>query len=1772
MTRAAKTISKAPTFKKPADFAARRPSVNDLLGTTSPVAFATKGAPKVAPSIPEFLVIPGKSLGPKARIAHYAAGGAAADFVAFSPNDPNLSNMIAGMTEDTRIPVINAISNLLATDEDDSDALNRFRNVLEGLGIGALVPVILKGLSKGISKTGESVSKYVPEETKIAIREKREKYINGPIEKTLQYIADKGHRIAFIDNLARHKNSLTPESMTQLSAWGEFRMLATMKYRQEMAFEKGVEWVNPVSGAVSRISPNHLSMRAIEKIARDLGSDNEELFKSYLWAKQSEQNFRTKRGSQQAKEVYEDILTKVAADKNLQKSYDDIITHMQNYNDDWLEMLRREGKLTAEEVQSYKTARFEDGTTARRIWIPQYRKDTNIDDELLSILNRDKKRVRSGEKHKISSTNIKLKKNKNESDEAFQARLDQQQVDLKKYDEENPYNDPFANLEIAYNAILESAMHNRVKVRLYDTITSLGDAGKLFAEPLEKSIQKDTIHRGALRTALNKEGIGHNIKDPDLTLGGDSTFDVFTKQYKMGPDVDIVWRNGKAEFWKIKDPLLVDSIQSMGHQVISSNVKFAIRFGGTFKNLLTRAVTMAPSFFMGGNFGRDTVGVGMLMKWVPFVDSFRGLYHQFFNTKVAKEFKSGGGSFEKGAYLEVQKGRAYMKDNAERIHTLDGTKGWRKYLDMADNFTQKFEMASRTRAFEIFRKQGFSQQVAAHKAREIAVDFAQHGSSTSFRILTSSVPFLNATIQGIHRTFRALGTKSLVGGKLTSAEKAEAARAWHMTMNLSIVGGVLLPMAHYKSEDEDIRRIYAEIPTYIKDANFVWVMPKFLSETNQLFLIPKPFDFGIIPTVVEKFLDEEYLEYDSNVIREYLWKAFTTMTRADASILPQYIRPFFEIAINEKFTKSPIVPEHLRGTGLAERRYYTSATAIALAELFDNVHILPETFKSPLKVEHLLTSFFGTLGGFTMDYVTDPAFRSFLKMADVPTKAPGSRWPWEEGAKKPGKFGKILPIQIASSTFDNTRSQNEWYKVWTKINNAKSKIDTYDDMADTHSVENWNKHRDDPDNREYWLNHPWAASAMDQLAAINNQIEYVARYDPDNYERRDQLMQQRAEITRTYNDVFLTSQSAIRNTERRRALSMQRSVIGQAHGGLVTGDPVKAFRDSMNMADGGAVWDKVKEGAGKAWDFMTEGAEDAPPPKEPSPIREIGGEIISAINHPLRYAAGKAWEATEDFRRDFDATPGNVGAYLRGIKNSGTTISMDDMNDVDKELLISSIQNRIEETGEKQGKIGYSDFDPEGEIMSFDTDGPIRMLYNSMTDPSYRLQSLFGVANYGVDDEGNPTISDTYNFGGGGSSREDIEAFVQEHGGEFRAIMEGLNQAGFAGLLNVIGNIYVGTDTEGKPYTITLDQENMADGGLVERQNKDMVDQGGITRGWERLSDPKPDDLFTPPVPGPKPFMTRPLQPGEEIPGPEGGNMSEVSITVNEDALNSHRATNIPSLWMIDGVAQLVDQEQAIRLAVEYENVMGVRFPSFDTNQKAIDAAIARSAQGGINAGPLAQDRNDGGLVKRRPQDMSHGGEAAEPIVEGKSYTEEEVIQKEDYNWTYPSGYTLSPGFRGRFSETGKIPINEDPIGMEIYKQIDIPERDDKRSYYDSNLYNKQESFQEIEDYFPTTFNINRYKELLSSAPGFSELMDSIMLQQSILNSMSGMDKEDTDVVVQTYFAEEDRAKGLVRQFIIDNHPVLKDKTGGTTYISPEQINLTLFKAQQFGRNLGQEI
>jgi hypothetical protein len=124
-------------------------------------AFEVEHAAKSGELLKDAVVPPARILTRKEKLVKYAGAGAAADFIAFSPNDPTLGNFIQGLGGD-KVPVVNAISNLLATDEDDSDALNRFRHVLEGLGLGAAIPMVLKGLGKGLSLSGQAVKKTIP--------------------------------------------------------------------------------------------------------------------------------------------------------------------------------------------------------------------------------------------------------------------------------------------------------------------------------------------------------------------------------------------------------------------------------------------------------------------------------------------------------------------------------------------------------------------------------------------------------------------------------------------------------------------------------------------------------------------------------------------------------------------------------------------------------------------------------------------------------------------------------------------------------------------------------------------------------------------------------------------------------------------------------------------------------------------------------------------------------------------------------------------------------------------------------------------------------------------------------------------------------------------------------------------------------------------------------------------------------------------------------------------------------------------------------------------------------------------------------------------------------------------------------------------------------------------------------------------------------------------------------------------------------------------------
>jgi hypothetical protein len=84
----------------------------------------------------------------------------------------------------------------------------------------------------------------------------------------------------------------------------------------------------------------------------------------------------------------------------------------------------------------------------------------------------------------------------------------------------------------------------------------------------------------------------------------------------------------------------------------------------------------------------------------------------------------------------------------------------------------------------------------------------------------------------------------------------------------------------------------------------------------------------------------------------------------------------------------------------------------------------------------------------------------------------------------------------------------------------------------------------------------------------------------------------------------------------------------------------------------------------------------------------------------------------------------------------------------------------------------------------------------------------------------------------------------------------------------------------------------------------------------------------------------RPFGPGEYITNPDGSWSNEISVTVEDPALNKGAPTVVPSLWLVNGKPTRVDEDTAARYAAQ----SGLQFKSYGTQEEAERASEAREA------------------------------------------------------------------------------------------------------------------------------------------------------------------------------------------------------------------------------------
>jgi hypothetical protein len=320
--------------------------------------------------------------------------------------------------------------------------------------------------------------------------------------------------------------------------------------------------------------------------------------------------------------------------------------------------------------------------------------------------------------------------------------------------------------------------------------------------------------------------------------------------------------------------------------------------------------------------------------------------------KLSQEFFLNGGSFAstllKGELQEGALKRIYRQMGHSDYNKVLNTP--RKFFDSYESVVTGFENASRFTEFVLLRKAGRTARQAAFEAREVAVDFGMQGAWNFWRQYVSTVPFLNAGLQGLFRTARALTPGS-----------GQVASTYAKIMTFIGTPTVLFYLINKDNPE------YYKQSQQVRDLNFMLPGKYVGLKENDWVKIPKPFEFGAISTIAENFFDMINKTGNADRFFATAWTVLKAQTRL--SVVPQVFSPIINSAFNKTYFGSPIIPEGMKHSIPDYGQSYpwsnktiTSAIENAPPWLKNSGLLL-----SPIEFENFWRAYTGTIGGYVLD-------------------------------------------------------------------------------------------------------------------------------------------------------------------------------------------------------------------------------------------------------------------------------------------------------------------------------------------------------------------------------------------------------------------------------------------------------------------------------------------------------------------------------------------------------------------------------------------------------------------------------------------------------------------------------------------------------------------------------------------------------------------------------------------------------------------------------------
>ena len=415
-----------------------------------------------------------------------------------------------------------------------------------------------------------------------------------------------------------------------------------------------------------------------------------------------------------------------------------------------------------------------------------------------------------------------------------------------------------------------------------------------------------------------------------------------------------------------------------------SPIQQVLRFAVAVKTLLTVGITATPEFAIKNGI-RDMLSAFALGKdpQAPW-KMITGARHEVMRSEIAKDWMLQGGSFssfydhvleadpsEGGRFaLSLVGGSSLLKKRLKKVWSI---------------YTVPFralEAGSRIAQYSRVLSSGASKRQAMIQSRQISTDFADRGASQLWWTYCRTVPFLNASLQGMNQLRKVFFTVGGTGGETHGVRSVlhRSLHARHSAFRAFMLMAIpLLALAWNLSNDA--RKDQYQAQAAFDKANYVY-----LYDVGGVdYRIPVPFELGAIfmklpELVADRLFDVPTVDTETLYLGPSDLVPPTVWSLVDSTFLltftPALIQPAYHVMRNRDFLDRIIEPYYMKDWPVANRHF--SSTPIVLRGI---AKILP--IFSPLQLKVLFEGYLGHMARLFF-YGTDELLWSEAKYGAMP--------------------------------------------------------------------------------------------------------------------------------------------------------------------------------------------------------------------------------------------------------------------------------------------------------------------------------------------------------------------------------------------------------------------------------------------------------------------------------------------------------------------------------------------------------------------------------------------------------------------------------------------------------------------------------------------------------------------------------------------------------------------------------------------------------------------